>query len=233
VKALGSVFAAAAGGGFVLWYLSVEGDGLIGLVTKLVFVGICISLWYHTQALINTKGFPGRGIGDMIHLWTEGIHAKLLDQPSLCRQLLIWSSLGIDIFGLSLIAMAVFGSSISPFLALVVLFAMRQVSQMLCSLPAPDGMIWRDPRVPSLLVTYKTCNDFFFSGHTAIACLGSIFAWQYFPWWAALAVTLVAAAEAFVVLVLRAHYTMDVICAVLASIVSYSIAVRLCSIWGI
>ena len=35
-------------------------------------------------------------------------------------------------------------------------------------------MIWRSPGVPSLLVTYGTSNDLFFSGHTAIAVYGSL-----------------------------------------------------------
>jgi len=35
-------------------------------------------------------------------------------------------------------------------------------------------MIWHDPGFPSLLVTYHVTNDFFFSGHTAIAVFGAI-----------------------------------------------------------
>jgi hypothetical protein len=47
-------------------------------------------------------------------------------------------------------------------------------------------MIWRYPGVPSLLVTYGTSNDLFFSGHTALAVYGSIeLAWWGGPAWAA------------------------------------------------
>ena len=35
-------------------------------------------------------------------------------------------------------------------------------------------MIWHDPGFPSFLVTYHVANDFFFSGHTAIAVFGAI-----------------------------------------------------------
>ena len=61
-----------------------------------------------------------------------------------------------------------FGGSVRPFLGLVLLMALRQLVQSLCPLPAP-GMIWHYPGFPSLLVTYRVANDFFFSGHTAIA----------------------------------------------------------------
>src|SRR3989442_6441970 len=35
-------------------------------------------------------------------------------------------------------------------------------------------MIWRRPGFPSLLVTYGTAGDLFFSGHTAIAVYGGV-----------------------------------------------------------
>ena len=35
-------------------------------------------------------------------------------------------------------------------------------------------MIWRNPGFPSLLVTYGTASDLFFSGHTAIAVYGAL-----------------------------------------------------------
>ena len=41
-------------------------------------------------------------------------------------------------------------------------------------MPAPPGIIWRHPGFPSLFVTYAVGNDFFFSGHTALAVFGAI-----------------------------------------------------------
>jgi hypothetical protein len=78
------------------------------------------------------------------------------------------------LFGLSLIAAAIFGRTFAPFLGVLILFALRQVCQSLCTLPPPPGIIWRNPGFPTLLVTYDVGNDFFFSGHTALAVLGAI-----------------------------------------------------------
>jgi membrane-associated phospholipid phosphatase len=112
---------------------------------------------------------------------------------------------------------SIFGTTVRPFVALLILFILRQVCQGLCALPIPPKMIWKNPGVPSLFVTYGVSNDFFFSGHTAVAVLGAVEMARIFPWWVGVLAGLIAFLEATVVLVLRAHYTMDVIAAVFAA----------------
>ncbi len=124
--------------------------------------------------------------------------------------MLIATSAVIDLLGLFLVGLAIFGPSIRPLLGLVLLFALRQLCQGLCALPAPERMIWRKPGFPSLLVTYGTASDLFFSGHTAIAVYGALeLAHWGGPAWAFVGLT-IAIVEAAAVIVLRAHYTMDV-----------------------
>ena len=108
-----------------------------------------------------------------------------------------------------LIIQTLFGPSIRPLLALLVLFTLRQVNQAITVLPTPEGMIWRDPGVPSIFVTYGVSNDLFFSGHTALAVLGALEIAQHGPWLAALGIAIVVF-EIAVVLLLRAHWTMDI-----------------------
>jgi len=134
------------------------------------------------------------------------------------NRLLVASSAIIDALGLFLLGSAVFGATVRPFLGLLLLFVLRQVCQGLTALPAPEGMIWRDPGFPSLLVTYGTATDLFFSGHTAIAVYGGVeLARQGGPALAALGVA-IAAFEAATVLVVRAHYTMDVFTAIVVAL---------------
>ncbi len=54
-----------------------------------------------------------------------------------------------------------------------VLMILRQLSQYLTALPAPEGMIWF---IPACLVPgdYGVTNDLFFSGHTALAVYGAL-----------------------------------------------------------
>ncbi len=128
----------------------------------------------------------------------------------------------IDVLGLYVIGATLFGSTLRPFLGLLIVFALRQACQAVISLPAPPGMIWHRPPFPSLLVTYGVSTDLFFSGHTAIAVFGACeVAALGLPWLTAAAVA-VAVLEAFVVLLLRAHWTMDVFAAVFAALFASS-----------
>jgi membrane-associated phospholipid phosphatase len=65
---------------------------------------------------------------------------------------------------------------------------------------------------------YSVANDFFFSGHTAIAVFGATeFARLRRSWLTTLAICLVAF-EMATVIVLRAHYTMDVFAGLFAAL---------------
>ncbi len=119
---------------------------------------------------------------------------------------------------------AIFGPSFEPFLGLFILFMLRQVSQGLCALPPPPGMIWRSPGFPSALVTYGTANDLFFSGHTAVAVYGGLELAHHFGGWGIAAGAAFALIEAATVLVLRAHYTMDVLCGAFAALWVWTVA---------
>ncbi len=178
---------------------------------RIAAVVLALYLWHWTQAWIARRTNPLHGLGDLIHDLTAPWHRYLSAHPRAANALLIVSSLFIDLLGLSIIALAVFGSSFAPFVALLILFGLRQISQAICSLPPPPGMIWRHPGCPALLVTYEVGNDFFFSGHTALAVLATLELAQFgSPWLTALAIT-ICLAEMLTVLVLRAHYTLDVI----------------------
>jgi hypothetical protein len=166
----------------------------------------------------------GDKISDRLHDWSAPVHAWLVANPRAANATLIATSAFIDLFGLYLIGAAVFGSTFRPFVALLLVFGLRQTCQGLCTLPFPKGTIWRDPGFPSLLVTYGTSNDFFFSGHTSIAVLGALEIAHAGPAWLALAAAVVATAEAVTVIILRAHYTMDVFAAVFAAWASEVVA---------
>lgn len=180
-------------------------------------VAFALVLWFWTQKLIGQKTVTGDKIGDRLHDWTAALHGWLLASPRAANGTLIATSALIDAFGLFLIGAAIFGPTCRPFVALLLVFGLRQICQGICTLPYPDRPIWRDPGFPSVLVTYGTSNDFFFSGHTSIALIGALEITQIAPLWLAVVAGVVAALEAITVIVLRAHYTMDVFAAVFAA----------------
>jgi hypothetical protein len=174
----------------------------------LVVVGL--GLWFLTQALLRYRRGGSGVIGDGMHTLTARINRFLLAHPRWADGLLVVSSLGVDVLGCFVLGCSVFGASVRPLAGLVMLYCLRQVCQALCALPPPEGMIWRSPGVPSLLVTYGTANDLFFSGHVAMAVYGAIELARWGgPAWVIVG-ALIALFEVAAVLVLRAHYTMDV-----------------------
>lgn len=195
----------ALGGGAVLHY---------GLRVALIVLGL--TFWFLSQSLIGSRPCRPGEITDTVHELTAPLHAWLTARPRIADRVLIVSSAVIDAFGVFLLAYSVLGPSMRPFVALLAVFVLRQSCQGTCGLPAPPGMIWRDPGVPSLLVTYGVGNDFFFSGHTSIALLGAIELARISPVLGVVGGVL-ALGEMAVVLILRAHYTMDVLAAIAAT----------------
>jgi hypothetical protein len=194
------------------------------LMFRVLTIAMGLAAWFVSQSLIGARGLREGAIGDAVHDWTAPLHDRLEHNTPAANVLLIMSSGFIDLFGLFLIGSALFGPSLRPGIGLLLLFVFRQVSQLTCALPTPPGVIWRYPGFPSLLVTYSVANDFFFSGHTAIAVLGAIELAKVAPGWVAIAGGLIAFLEGATVLVLRAHYTMDVLAAVFAAFCAASLA---------
>jgi PAP2 superfamily protein len=211
---------------------------IIGVRTGLVALGI--GVWYWSQAVLG-KRVPKVEhevpLTDGIHVLTARIHKRYATNVAAGNRLLIISSTVIDLLGAYLLCTAIFGVSFRPYLGLVMVFALRQICQMLCPLPAPAGIVWRYPGVPAILVTYGTANDLFFSGHTAIAVYGACTLAGHWGAWALALGLAIAVFEAVTVLVLRAHYTMDVFTGVVCALLCYSFSGALAPwvdgvIWG-
>ena len=202
--------------------------GQIGL--RAGFVAVALALWFWTQRLLNRRAPSGNRVGDRLHDWSTPLNTWLSANPRAANGTLITTSALVDLFGLYLLGSAIFGPTLRPFVALLILFGLRQICQAICTLPTPAGAIWRYPGFPSLLVTYGTANDFFFSGHTAISALGAIELIHAAPGWLAVICVIVAAVQATTVIVLRVHYTMDVFAALFTAWGAFTIA-RLVAPW--
>jgi len=189
------------------------------LLLRLVGTGVVLAIWFWTQSLLGSRTPPAAGgIGDALHNLTAGLNSYFAQNPAAANILLGVSSFFIDALGIFLLGSWLFGGSVRPFLGLVLLMLLRQFLEALCSLPVPAGMIWHFPGFPSLLVTYHVANDFFFSGHTAIAVFGAIELTRFHRKWLTVSSIVLVFFEVAAVLILRAHYTMDVITGILAAL---------------
>jgi len=183
---------------------------------RVLLMGFSLAAWFKTQAMLEARKNNREEITDLLHQLTESWNRYFHQNRKAANILLIISSSFIDAFGIFLILASIFGPTIRPFAALIILIGLRQLFQVLCALPKPPGLIWHHPGIPSLLVTYEVENDFYFSGHTSIAVLGTIELYMINPY-LGIAAGVIALFEMATVIVLRAHYTMDVFTAILAA----------------
>jgi hypothetical protein len=181
----------------------------LGLALRVAATVAALGLWFWTQSLIGSR-VPVAGIGDVLHNLFAGLNLYFWEHATAANALLVVSSVFIDILGLFLVAEWIFLGRSRAFLGLVLLLGLRQVMQALCTLPAPPNMIWHYPGFPSLFVTYNVGNDYFFSGHTAIAVFGAVELARLSRRWLTVLAVGVVIFEVATVLILRAHYTMDV-----------------------
>jgi hypothetical protein len=188
------------------------------LFRRVILTALALGFWFWTHSLIARRAVPPSGVGDALHALTFGLNSYFYHSPAAANALLILSSAFIDGLGLFLLGRWLFGPSVRPFLGLVLLLGLRQILQAICALPAPPNMIWHYPGFPSLLVTYNVGNDFFFSGHTAIAVFGGIELARLGKQWLTVVAVAIVLFEIATVLVLRAHYTMDVFTGILAAL---------------
>jgi hypothetical protein len=196
------------------------------LIRRIVLTALALGIWFWTQSLIARRAAPAAGVGDALHTMTAGLNSYFYHSPTAANALLILSSALLDGLGIFLLARWLFGPSVRPFLGLVLLLGLRQIMQAVCALPAPPNMIWRYPGFPSALVTYNVGNDFFFSGHTAIAVFGGIELARLGRRWLKMVAIGIVLFEMATVLILRAHYTMDVFAGLLAALC----VARLCTV---
>ena len=193
---------------------------------RILFVIAGLGAWFWTQSLIGSRQLEPGAIGDGVHELLASVNQYLHNHPSAASALLIVSSAVIDILGLFLLWYSVFGRTVRPFIGLLLLFAMRQACQWTCALEPPSGMIWHSPGVPSMLVTYDVATDFFFSGHTGLAVLGAVELSRVGGRRCLYLGIAIVLFEAATVLVLRAHYTMDVFAGAVAARYASILAAR-------
>lgn len=188
------------------------------IALRLLLIGGGLGAWFVTQRLIGSRPAGEQRIDDQLHRLTAGANDWLQRNPQVADALLICSSLGVDAITLFVLGYAILGPSFTPFWGLLCLFLMRQACQVFVVLPAPPGIIWRDPGFPSLFVTYTVGNDFFFSGHTALAVYGAIqLATLGIPLLTAFGM-LAAILQMVLVIILRAHWTLDVVAGLFAAL---------------
>jgi len=178
-------------------------------LARIGFMVVAIGLFDWSELVVGNAGLR-EGINDGLLVFFSPANVLLNANPRLADAILIAISLLVDVAGVGLMIWSVFGKTVRPCIGLFLLYGLRQTVEMFCGMPAPEGMIWRYPGFPSLLVNYHVMNHFFFSGPTALIVY-PVAELSTLPrcWVTAIGIVCIL----FVISALfslRAHYTMDV-----------------------
>ena len=139
--------------------------------------------------------------------------------------LLIASSLCIDIVILMYgYFWCINGKSWRSTLTLSLFYSFRMITQFIFQMKYPNGYLWAYPGFPSLVVPYLKTNDFFFSGHVGLPIIAGLeFKEQkllgmfYFCLFSSFF-------ELVTMIILRGHYTIDLIAGLIFAHYSHLIA---------
>ena len=116
----------------------------------------------------------------------------------------------------------------SLLVGLLILYTTRTIMQKLYVMEVPPDMTFRYPGFPSLFVPYLATNDFFFSGHVS---LPSIVAYNFNKngnKGLAIFGVFTALYEAFMMIIVRGHYSIDLYAGFVFSYYAILLAEKIC-----
>lgn len=214
---------------FIQTVRSTQVRSKIGVIApQIALLVACYAAWIITQHLLEIMRGHSATLTDHTHILLAPVNAWLNAHSLIANVILAISSFEVDLSGVMMAFFFFRKKQSRPILSLFLLLIMRQLCQASISLPPPSGMIWRYPGFPTLIVTYTTSTDFFFSGHMAMATLlaaelraqgrrdrETFVAWCVLP------------VQAFVILAMRFHYITDVVAGFLAALVASAVATQL------
>ena len=197
------------------------------LFLKILFLLLIFVIWHTGQVLLEENKVALGGISyDRFHVWLAPFNTYLNEHVWVANAVLIITSFHIDVILVGLGLWGIFGKTVRPLIGIALILFSREFCQFIVSENIPAGMVWHYPGFPSLVVTYHTSLDFYYSGHSASAMLSVMELWNRKPYKRSYFVIafLLLWMEFFSILAMRFHYSIDVITGLFAGAVCFSTA---------
>lgn len=157
---------------------------------------------------------------------TNSINQDMINIPLFRYCILGFGSILLDISFIStLIYWGMKSNSWRLPITLGLFYGVRGIIQKIYQMDFPEGFLWEFPYVPSLVVSYLKTNDFFFSGHVGMPIIAGLelFKSNLKPY--ACFCFFTACYEAFLVLITRVHFTIDIIVGIVFAHYIFMIAI--------
>jgi hypothetical protein len=203
------------------------------LETKIFYFALIIfllilhnTIYFHDT---NTPNAKDKCIVDKLFDLTEPLNKYVHVNVLFRRALMLISSFIIDTSVISLfIGWAMYSRSWRGLFSVGIFYFFRGVCNGLYAMKYPENMIWENPGIQTFSVSYNDTTDFFFSGHVGINLIASIELTKYKMQKVAYITYLGIIVQITTMLVLRGHYSIDLIAGLIAAhycnkIVSYKL----------
>jgi len=176
----------------------------------IVFIGT--KLWFNFQKSVSFFETPNDGIIDRMHdnKYVDAINNYLHKNKNVAAYSMILSSLLFDINFIIMAVDFIFYNNYKIYLMTLAIMVLRHFCQLATRLPFPKHMLWFNPGFPTIINTYETSNDFFFSGHTAFSLAWgmTLFGWNSILM--KIYALLFIAIEIGFLIITKSHYFMDI-----------------------
>jgi membrane-associated phospholipid phosphatase len=140
------------------------------MLNKIILTIFGILIAYGMQELLAIISYSENG-ADKLHELFEPLNEIALTNIYFRNTLIIISTLIMDV---TIVYMVVYGfveKSYKTYICLSIMYICRFMCQLIVQLPYPQKLLWTKQMFPSVSATYHIDHDFYFSGHTAISLL--------------------------------------------------------------
>ena len=123
------------------------------------------------QKIVSCDETPESNVIDRMHnkKYITNVNNYLHSNKKIASLTIFLASILFDINFVITGVDVVVNNNYKVFAITMCIMMLRHMCQYFNRLPFPRNMIWYDPGFPTLINTYETSNDFFFSGHTAFS----------------------------------------------------------------
>lgn len=183
------------------------------ILVMVILIALDSNMGLLSHAPINDSCF----VDNLITI-TRPMHKLYKNNKGFRDTICILGSMSIDISCLYLcIRWIFFEDTWRLGVATIAFYGVRAFVQMLYIMKYDEEYFWEAPPIKSILVTYIHTNDYFFSGHVGFPVLTGIEFLTINQVYFAIPCFLVAVLEAFLVIMARTHYSIDVFAGVFAA----------------
>lgn len=196
----------------------------IGVKIAAVFI-LMILIWYLSSRSPRKQKGHNFCLDDRGHDYLDNLNKYIHENKRVRHFLEISSSVFMDSVVLNLLYYnLIYGLNGYGMYMTAIFYGCRGIVQSIFTYRFPKGGIWDDPGFPSITVPYGLTCDFYISGHCGFTAANAYYMWMVGRRKTAVYLMLGCCYLAFILVLFRIHYTLDIPIGIFFGIYSANLA---------